>query len=77
VDLQEIAESQELMEVARKAIEDELIEWRDSRLSTFMRNNGLVIREKDGGDSSIIRFGSEVAVKIGLEAIDKHLKKST
>lgn len=72
--LNEIADNEELLEVGRKAIEDTLIEWRDNRLSEFMRGNGLVIREKDGSESSIIRFGPETALSIGLKAIAKHLE---
>jgi hypothetical protein len=34
-----------------------------------MRNNGLVIKERDGTDSTVIRFGPEDALKIGLRAI--------
>ena len=61
--------SSELLEVGRKAIEKTLLEWRDNRLSEFNRGNGLVIREKDGKDSNIIRFGSETALRIGMKAI--------
>lgn len=57
-----------LMEVGRRAIEDELTEWRDSGMFT-LRNNGLVIKRKDGSESSIIRFGPEVGVRIALRAI--------
>ena len=64
--------SDELLEIGRKAIEDVLIEWRDSRLSEFTRGNGVVIREKDGKDSNIIRFGPETALKIGIKAMLKH-----
>ncbi len=64
----------------RKAIEDVLVDFRDSRIS-IVRNNGLVIREKDGKDSKIIRLGSETALKIGLQAIikegTKRMKKLT
>ena len=70
--LAEIASNPRLLEIGRKAIEDELVEWRDSRLST-MRNNGLVIREKNGEESSIIRFGPENALRIGLLAIASYL----
>lgn len=73
MNLKSIYENDELLEVARKAIEKTLIEWRDDRLSEFMRGNGLVIREKDGTESSIIRFGPETAMLIGLKAIDEHL----
>ena len=68
--IREVVEpSDELLEIGRKAIEDVLIEWRDSRLSEFTRGNGLVIREKDGRNSTIIRFGPETALKIGLKAM--------
>ena len=63
--------SNELLEIGRKAIEDELVEWRDNRLSMFTRGNGLVIREKDGTESSMIRFGPETALRIGLKAMGK------
>lgn len=69
--LQTITDSPELLEVARKAIEDQLVEMRDSRMSMALRNNGLVIRESDGSVSSIIRFGPEGAMIIGLNAIMK------
>jgi len=63
----------ELLEIGRKAIEDVLIEWREGRLSELNRGNGLVVREKDGRDSSIIRFGPETALKIGLKAMGQAL----
>ena len=70
VGIREVVEpSDELLEIGRKAIEDVLVEWRDNRLSEFTRGNGLVIREKDGRDSDIIRFGSKMALKIGLKAM--------
>lgn len=67
-----IANAPDLLEVARKAIEDELIERRDSRIG-MLRGNGLVIREKNGNPSDIIRMGPEEAIQIGLEAIAKHI----
>ena len=72
-----IAESLELMEVGRKAIEDELIHWRDERLSSVNRRNGFCIRERDGTPSSIIRFGPEYGVGLALEKIAKHLEAKT
>lgn len=56
-------------EIARKAVEDVLVDMRDSRLSMLGRGNGLVIAEKDGTGSSIIRLGAEDAVRIGIKAI--------
>lgn len=64
-----------LWEIGRSAIEDELVEWRDTRRFTLGRNNGLTIHEKNGSSSSIIRFGPEHALKIGLLAIAQHLNK--
>jgi len=72
--LLEIAESDELLEVGRKAIENTLIEMRNLRASVLCRGNGLVIREVDGSNSSVIRLGPEEALKIGLKAIVKHIK---
>ena len=72
--LRHLADDVELMEVGRKAVENALVEWRDSRLSMLRRNNGLVIREKDGKESSIVRFGPEVGVAIALRAIAEHLE---
>lgn len=70
--LAEIAENNELLEIGRKAIEDLLVKLRDSRIFV-LRNNGLVIRERDGKESSDIRMGSEDALRIGLRAISEHL----
>lgn len=71
--LRELADDDEaLWQVARRAIEDDLIEFRDSRLSMPLRNNGLVVKEKDGTPSDLIRFGPEIAVKIALRALADH-----
>jgi hypothetical protein len=67
-----LADSVELMEIGRQAIENELVEWRDSRMFQ-PRNNGFVIRESNGEASSCIRFGPEVGVRIALKAIAAHL----
>lgn len=75
-ELRAVADDTALLEVGRKAVEDALIEWRDLRLSTPFRNNGLVVKEYDGKDSSIIRMGPEDAMQIGLRAIADHLSTS-
>jgi hypothetical protein len=72
--LQSISENDQLLETARRAIENVLIEWRDSRLSVLGRRNGLVVYEKDGRESPTIRMGSETAVRIGLRAIADRLR---
>lgn len=56
------------LEAGRKAIEDELIWMRDDHIF-MVRGNGLVIRERDGSPSSVIRMGPEDALRIGLKAI--------
>lgn len=66
--LLKIADDDYLIEIGRKAIEDELVEWRNSRMSEI-RGNGLVIKEYDGRDSHVIRFGPETALRIALKAM--------
>lgn len=77
VDLESVAADDRLLEIGRKAVEDALIEWRDMRMSEFTRGNGLVIREHNGKDSHIIRFGPELALRIGMNAIAAEFKKGT
>ncbi len=72
--LRALADDHELLwTVARFAIEEELIDWRDNR-RFMLRNNGFVIKEKDGTSSNVIRFGPEVGVRIALRAIADHLE---
>lgn len=59
----------EWLEIGRKAIEDYLVVLRDDRISMPNRGNGLVIRERDGRVSHIIRMGPENALTIGLNAM--------
>ncbi len=55
------------LEVARKAVEDRLIEMRDS--SMFMlSNNGFVCKSFDGTPSSIIRLSTAFGLQLGIEA---------
>jgi hypothetical protein len=60
----------EEMEVGRQAVENALVELRDSRISLLGRGNGLVIRECDGTPSSVIRMGLEAALRIAMDAIE-------
>ena len=70
--LNEISEDEDLLEIGRLAIENELVYFRDNMMSQI-RGNGLVIKEFDGTPSDIIRFGPEIALKIGLKAIAESL----
>lgn len=56
-------------EVARLAVEDALVKLRDDRLSLLFRNNGLVIKERDGSDSGIIRLGFEGGLRVAISAL--------
>ena len=73
--LQEIANNPDFIEVGRKAIEEYLVICREGRFSQPFRGNGLVIREKDGKESSVIRCGPDRALEIGLKAIGDFLDK--
>lgn len=55
-------------EVARQAVEDALIDMRDAGMF-ILRRNGLVVRDRDGSNSPIIRLSIEDALQIGLKAI--------
>lgn len=56
------------IEVMRKAIEDELIEWRDE-MRFMICGNGFSVCEKDGSPSPIIRFRTDIGLRIGLSAL--------
>ena len=56
------------LERGRKAVEDTLIDFRDSRLSIIGPGNGLVIHEADGQESHIIRLSVLDAFVIALRA---------
>lgn len=67
-----LAHNPELMEVARRAIQNELADRRDHEISV-LRNNGLVIKHSNGEHSDIIRMSPEEAMQIGLRAIADYL----
>lgn len=72
--LENVIRNDELIEVGRKAVEDTLVGFRDSRISILGRGNGLVIREASGELSGVIRLGTPEAIQIALRAISAHLK---
>ena len=67
--LRKITGNPVLLEVIRRAIEDELIDLRDRRMWLGMPNNGFVCKDKDGEPSSVIRFSTAAGVKLGLLAL--------
>lgn len=60
------------LEVARLAVENTLIEFRDSAMF-MVGGNGFVVRNKDGSPSEIMRlstaFGLQIGIKAYLEAL--------
>lgn len=58
----------EAVEAARLAVEDALVEFRDSGMFILPANNGFVIKNYDGSDSHIIRFGTRTGLEIGIKA---------
>lgn len=58
---------EEALEVARRAVEDTLIEFRDARISV-VAGNGLVVREYDGLPSDVIRLSTRDGLRIGIRA---------
>jgi ketopantoate reductase len=60
-----LAQDQDMMEIARKAIEDVLIDFRDNHIFT-LRNNGLVIKSYGGEDSHIIAWAPKMPSVLGL-----------
>jgi hypothetical protein len=53
---------------AHKVVEDALVEYRDQRISVLNYGNGLVIRERDGERSDVMRLGTRDGLRIGIEA---------
>ena len=71
-----ISNNEDYQELARKSVEDFLIEMRDGRMQMPLRRNGLVIYERNGEPSSVIRFGMETAFSVALRAIADDMLKN-
>jgi hypothetical protein len=67
--LRRIANDAELLTAAHLAVEDALVEFRDSRLSVIGPANGFVIKERDGTPSPIMRLGTRGGIRIALLGI--------
>lgn len=63
-----------MLQAAHIKLEDQLIDMRDSQMSVFPAANGMVVREKDGSPSDVIRIPTAMAVQIALEAIADKLE---
>ncbi|MBF6213741.1 hypothetical protein IU487_22245 [Nocardia puris] len=71
--LRGIAADRELLRIAHCKIQDALIEFRDRRISLPGRGNGLVVREANGEESSMIRMSVQDAVRLAINAIADEL----
>ena len=63
----------DLVEIGRLAVEDMLIDMRNSAISVTNRN-GFAVHDKDGTPNGIIRLPIEIGVNIFLGAIAEHLE---
>jgi hypothetical protein len=55
------------LEVARKTVEDALIEMRDSHMF-MIGGNGFHVRNRDGSESSIMRMSTAMGLEVGIKA---------
>lgn len=70
ITISELLDDPELIEVARKHMEDVLISWRNDRLSELGCGNGFAVCEKDGrGQAALIRIRTDHGFRIMLRAI--------
>jgi hypothetical protein len=65
---------QEGIMAAHIVLQEQLIELRDSRISCISVGNGLVVREKDGSPSGIIRIPTRNAIELAVKTYFNHLK---
>lgn len=74
-DVRAMAEDDDLLLAAHKALEDELIERRDAGISLMGPANGLVVRYRNATPSDAIRIPTREAVHMALFAIAKRLEE--
>jgi hypothetical protein len=63
-----MALDEQALTAAHLAVEDVLIEMRDSRISVMGPANGFVVNERDGSPSEIMRLGTREGLRIAIEA---------
>jgi hypothetical protein len=79
-ELRRLAEDPDTLKAVHLAIEDQLIDMRDSRMfmgyGGSLPANGLVVREADGSPSEIIRMGTRHAITAILRALADHVERA-
>ena len=68
---------QDALTAAHVAVEDELVEMRDSRMSVLGPANGLIIKERNGSWSDVMRMGTRDALRIGITAYLAAVEKAS
>ena len=75
--LRRAAETTEMLEAGRKAVEDVLVEFRDSCISIPFQGNGFGIRDKEGKDVGVlIRLSTADGLRIALKAMADHVAEN-
>lgn len=69
-----LADDDLIWNVGRQAVEDQLVSMRDSNMF-MLNNNGLVIKNFDGTESSTIRMSTEMAIRFAIGAMADVLEK--
>jgi hypothetical protein len=73
----EIELDEDALTEAHVAVEDVLIDFRDSRISVHGRANGFVVREKDGSASPHMRLGTRDGLRIAIKAYLKAVEEKS
>ena len=64
----EVEINEEALTAAHLAVEDVLIDFRDSRMGVLGYANGFVVNERDGEPSPVMRLGTRDGLRIGIKA---------
>lgn len=55
------------LEAGRLAVEDALVDMRDSGMF-MLGNNGFIIRNRDSSESCVLRMNTAMGLRIGIQA---------
>ncbi len=68
-ELRKLATDPKILKRIHLTIEDLLVEFRDSGIGLIGPANGLIIKEKDGSSSDVIRLDTRGAVRLTLKTL--------
>ena len=72
-DLLSLLENEDAMRAARQAVENAMLDLRDSRISLLGCGHGMVARERDGKESFVIRMATRDVLHVALTAMAKQI----